>query len=432
MFGAILGDIIGSRFEFSNHEINKDFELFTKHSVFTDDTVMTIAIADGLMSAGRKADEKTIKEKIIKSMKKYGQLYPDAGYGSRFYYWLKEEEPKPYGSYGNGSAMRVSSVAWLYDSVDRVMEVAKWTAEVSHNHPEGIKGAVCTAVVTFLARIGKSKNEIRNFVLNNFDYDISETLAELRKRAEHVESCMDSLPKALVSFFEGNSYEDVIRNAISLGGDTDTLAAIAGAMAEAYYGISEELKDEVFKRLKDDELTKVLKSFRRIKIEDPLYGKDMDEVRNAWIANYAEMLNNSKTKEEMMENYLNIINLLSDRYLDNEEVLVPCIDVNNTLGKINNDNLNVGDIFNLKEELRLKVDLVKDEDNNLFMPFYSSLEEINKKPTTGVRMKWPVKALIEDAYNLEEIKGLVINPFSDRINLNKEALNYIIKQQFKR
>ena len=432
MFGAILGDIIGSRFEFSNHEINKDFELFTKHSVFTDDTVMTIAIADGLMSAGRKADEKTIKEKIIKSMKKYGQLYPDAGYGSRFYYWLKEEEPKPYGSYGNGSAMRVSSVAWLYDSVDRVMEVAKWTAEVSHNHPEGIKGAVCTAVVTFLARIGKSKNEIRNFVLNNFDYDISETLAELRKRAEHVESCMDSLPKALVSFFEGNSYEDVIRNAISLGGDTDTLAAIAGAMAEAYYGISEELKDEVFKRLKDDELTKVLKFFRRIKIEDPLYGKDMDEVRNAWIANYAEMLNNSKTKEEMMENYLNIINLLSDRYLDNEEVLVPCIDVNNTLGKINNDNLNVGDIFNLKEELRLKVDLVKDEDNNLFMPFYTSLEEINKKPTTGVRMKWPVKALIEDAYNLEEIKGLVINPFSDRINLNKEALNYIIKQQFKR
>ena len=432
MFGAILGDIIGSRFEFSNHEIKKDFELFTKHSVFTDDTVMTIAIADGLMSAGRKADEKTIKEKIIKSMKKYGQLYPDAGYGSRFYYWLKEEEPKPYGSYGNGSAMRVSSVAWLYDSVDRVMEVAKWTAEVSHNHPEGIKGAVCTAVVTFLARIGKSKNEIRNFVLNNFDYDISETLAELRKRAEHVESCMDSLPKALVSFFEGNSYEDVIRNAISLGGDTDTLAAIAGAMAEAYYGISEELKDEVFKRLKDDELTKVLKSFRRIKIEDPLYGKDMDEVRNAWIANYAEMLNNSKTKEEMMENYLNIINLLSDRYLDNEEVLVPCIDVNNTLGKINNDNLNVGDIFNLKEELRLKVDLVKDEDNNLFMPFYSSLEEINKKPTTGVRMKWPVKALIEDAYNLEEIKGLVINPFSDRINLSKEVLNYIIKQQFKR
>ena len=427
MFGAILGDIIGSRFEFSNHEIKKDFKLLTKQSVFTDDTVMTIAIADGLMNIPTNADEKTIKESIIKSMQKFGRLYPDAGYGSSFYYWLKEKDPKPYGSYGNGSAMRVSCVGWLYDSLDRVMEVAKWTAEVSHNHEEGIQGAVCTATIVFLARIGKSKNEIRKFILNNFDYNIFTTLEDLRKKAEHVETCMDSLPKALVSFFEGNSYEDVVRNAISLGGDTDTLAAIAGAMAEAYYGMSDEFNKEVFDRLKDSELLKVLKRFRRIKLEDLLYGKDMNEVRNAWIANYAEMLKSSNTKEEMLNNYLNIINLLSDRCRDNEDVLVPCVDINNTLDSINKDELNEGDLINLKGELRLKVDLVKDEDNNLFMPFYTSIDEINKKPTTNVRINWPVKVLIEDAYNREDIKGLVINPFSDSLILNKEALKHILE-----
>lgn len=426
MFGAILGDIIGSRFEFSDHEIRKDFDLFTKNNVFTDDSVMTIAIADGLIGAGKYADEKTIKEKIIKSMKYFGKLYPNAGYGSSFYYWLKEKEPKPYGSYGNGSAMRVSAVGWLYDDIERVMEVAKWTAEVSHNHPEGIKGAVCTAAVVFFARIGYGKSTIRNFVKDHFDYNIDQSLEDLRKKAKHVETCMDSLPKALVAFFAGDSYEDVIRNAISLGGDTDTLAAIAGAMAEAYYGMSEDFKEEVFNRLKDDELIQVLKKFRKIKLEDHLYEKDMDEARNSWIAIYAERLNKSNTKEEILNNYHSIISLLIERCLDDEDVLVPCIDVNNTLDTINPEGLNKGDIFNLDKELRLKLDLVKDDDNNLFIPLYTSSEETNKQPTPNIRMNIPVKTLVEDAYNGEDIMGLIINPFSDRVIINKDALKYII------
>lgn len=242
MYGAILGDIIGSRFEFDRGGKTKEFELFTEENDFTDDTAMTIAVGEALMNAGKDADVDSIKAEVIKSMQDWGHRYPNAGYGGRFFRWLfYDENPKPYGSWGNGSAMRVSSAGWLYDSVERTREVAGATAEVTHNHPEGIKGAECTAAVMFLARTGAGKDEIREYVDREFEYDLSESLDEMRDRHEHVESCQDSLPKALKSFLEGDSYEDVVRNAVSLGGDTDTLGAIAGAMAEAMYGVPEEI-----------------------------------------------------------------------------------------------------------------------------------------------------------------------------------------------
>ena len=252
MLGAIIGDITGSRFEFDRGGKIKDFELFTNEDDFTDDTVMTIAVADGLMKAGIDADEDTVKENLIKSMQKWGRRYPYAGYGARFIHWVFSDNPEPYNSYGNGSAMRVSSTGWLYPTLERTLEVARWSAEVSHNHIEGIRGAECTAAVIYLGRTGKSKEKIKEYVLSHYDYDLSESLEELRNRHEHVETCMDSLPKALVSFFEGDSYEDVIRNAISLGGDTDTLGAIAGAMAEGYYGIPENIKEEAMDYIPED------------------------------------------------------------------------------------------------------------------------------------------------------------------------------------
>lgn len=236
MFGAIVGDVAGSRFEFDRGGKTKNFEFITDECEYTDDTVMTLAVAEALMNAGIDADEKTVKKGLVTSMQKWGSWYPNSGYGSSFIHWLHSSKPEPYGSYGNGSAMRVSAAGWLYETLERTLEVAGWTAEVSHNHPEGIKGAKCTAAVIFLARTGHSKKEIERYVIENFDYDFSESLDEMRKRHSHVETCMDSLPKALRSFFDGDSYEDVVRNAVSLGGDTDTLAAIAGAMAEAYYG----------------------------------------------------------------------------------------------------------------------------------------------------------------------------------------------------
>ena len=244
MYGAALGDVIGSRFEFDRGGKKKEFTLFTYEDVFTDDTVMTVAVAEALLGAGKDASEEEIEAACVSSMQKWGRKYPNAGYGANFYYWLRDNAPEPYGSYGNGSAMRVSAAGWLYDTLEKTRGAARATAVVSHNHPEGIKGAECTAAVIFLGRTGHGKEEIQDYVRREFGYDFSESLEEMRAKHRHDESCQDSLPKALKSFFEGESYEEVVRNAVSLGGDTDTLAAIAGAMAEGMYGIPEEILEE--------------------------------------------------------------------------------------------------------------------------------------------------------------------------------------------
>lgn len=252
MYGAIIGDIVGSVFEFDRGPWTKGFELFTSECTWTDDTVMTIAIGEALITAGKDADIDTIKSECIKSMKKWGRCYPYAGYGSRFMDWLASSDNLPYGSWGNGSAMRVSAAGLLYDSIERTREVARATAEVTHNHPEGIKGAECTAAVMYLARTGSSISDIKAYVETEFGYDTSMTVDELRPLHKHDESCMDALPKALISFYESNDYEDAIRNAVSLGGDTDTIAAIAGAMAGVFYGIPDKLADNASLILKED------------------------------------------------------------------------------------------------------------------------------------------------------------------------------------
>lgn len=245
MYGAILGDIIGSRFEFDRGDKSKKFELFGPGCEFTDDTVMTIAVAQALMKVGIDANITDIEEAVTESMQKWGHKYPNAGYGGRFIGWLAAgKNAKPYGSYGNGSAMRVSAAGWIYDSLERTQEVARATANVSHNHPEGIKGAESTAAVMYLARTGTSKEEIKEYVIREFGYDLSRTCDEIRPGYYHVEDCQRTVPEAITAFLEGEDFEDVIRNAISLGGDTDTLGAIAGAMAEAFYGVPEELKEK--------------------------------------------------------------------------------------------------------------------------------------------------------------------------------------------
>ena len=254
MCGAILGDIAGSRFEFDRPGWTKDFEFLTEENNWTDDTVMTIAVAEALCKAGKDAEVPKIKKLVVQSMQKWGRKYPYAGYGGRFYGWLREENPKPYGSWGNGSAMRVSAAGWMYDSLERTREVARATAEVTHNHPEGIKGAECTAAVIYMGRTEATKEEIADYVAKEFGYDYSESLEEMRARHKMDESCMDALPKALRSFMDGESVEDVIRNAVSLGGDTDTIAAIAGAMAEGMFGMDALHKGKVMLMVEHDML----------------------------------------------------------------------------------------------------------------------------------------------------------------------------------
>lgn len=258
MYGAILGDIIGSPYEFDQGNKSKTFPLFSQQSTYTDDTVMTIAVAEAFMDAPD--DDAIIRQRLIETMHRYGRMYPDAGYGGRFAMWLFLDGTEPYNSFGNGSAMRVSSVAWLYNDLDTVRRMARLSAEVTHNHPEGIKGAEATASAIFLARTGSSKAAIKAYIEDQFGYDLSRSCDEIRPGYYHVESCQETVPEAITAFLEGDSFEDVIRTAVSLGGDCDTLTCIAGAIAEGFYGVPEELKKECQKRLPED-LKEVLAKF---------------------------------------------------------------------------------------------------------------------------------------------------------------------------
>ena len=240
MFGAIIGDVIGSRFEFDNYKA-KDFELFDTECDFTDDTVMTLAVAKALSTWHDLTDLDGFKKHLVRVMHHVGTRYPHCGYGGRFLMWMMLRKTKPYNSYGNGSAMRVSPVAWVARSLEECESLAKATAEVTHNHPEGIKDAVAVAGAIYLARTGDSMGEIKDYVAQYYTIDF--TLDEIRPDYDFIEICQESVPQALQAFFESNSFEDAIRNAISIGGDSDTIGAITGAIAEAYYGADEDMKE---------------------------------------------------------------------------------------------------------------------------------------------------------------------------------------------
>ena len=258
MYGAILGDIIGSPYEFDQGDKTKDFPLFSPNSTYTDDSVMTLAVASAFLKGADSEEE--LCRNLVAAMQAFGAEFPRAGYGLRFYRWLKSRHPKPYGSFGNGSAMRVSSVAWLYDDLETVLHMAKLSAQVTHDHPEGIKGAQATAAAIFLARTGHTKAQIKAFVEKTFHYDLSRSCDQIRPGYRHVESCQETVPEAITAFLEGSSFEDVIRTAVSLGGDCDTLTCIAGSIAEGFYGVPEALKRECRERL-PQRLLRVLERF---------------------------------------------------------------------------------------------------------------------------------------------------------------------------
>lgn len=228
-----------------------DFSLFTNESFFTDDTVLTVALADSILNVI------PYQEKL----REYYKRYPDAGYGGMFHKWARSKYPKPYNSWGNGSAMRVSPVGWAYNDLETVLQKAKESAEVTHNHPVGIKGAQATAASIFLARTGISKSQIKEYIQKNFNYNLSFDLKELRKLYRFNESCKDTVPQAIYTFLISDSFEDSIRKAIYIGGDSDTLACINGSIAEAFYGgVPEEIAKEVYKRI-DSRITMITNNF---------------------------------------------------------------------------------------------------------------------------------------------------------------------------
>jgi ADP-ribosylglycohydrolase len=248
--GAIIGDTIGSIYEFDNVK-TKDFELFTPGSCFTDDTILTIAIMKSLLD----------DEPFEQNLKYFGRRYPRGGFGGMFKQWLLSDDMSAYNSYGNGSAMRVSPVAYVSDDIDTVLDLAKQTAEVTHNHPEGIKGAQATALAILLARLGYSKPEIKLEIETRFGYDLDRTIDAIRPNFKFDETCQGTVPEAIIAFLESTTFEDCVRNAISLSGDSDTIAAIACSVAEAYYKeIPQFMIDETLKRL-PDEFKEILERF---------------------------------------------------------------------------------------------------------------------------------------------------------------------------
>lgn len=257
MLGAIIGDIVGSRFEWNNYR-SKDFIFFHENSHMTDDSIMTIAIAKAILSS--KPDRSDLGEKAIYYMRYFGHKYPNHDYGGMFSDWLMTANPKPYNSFGNGAAMRVSACGFVAKSLEDANLLSKLVTEVTHNHPEGIKGAEATTVAIYLARTGHTIPQIREYINKNY-YNLNFSLDEIRDTYQFNETCRDSVPQAIEAFLESESFEDAIRNAISIGGDSDTIAAITGGIAEAYYGIPENIREKAMKYYLNGTIKAILAEF---------------------------------------------------------------------------------------------------------------------------------------------------------------------------
>lgn len=312
MLGAIIGDIVGSRFEWNNNK-SKQFDLLTYKCSVTDDSIMTLAIAKALLES--KSDYSDLSENAVKYMQNIGQHYPNCGYGGHFREWIYSDNPKPYNSYGNGAAMRVSACGFVANTLEEVKQLSKYVTEVTHNHSEGIKGAEATAVAIFLARSGKNLLEIRDYITKNY-YPLNFSLDEIRDNYEFNESCQGTVPQALEAFFESKNFEDAIRNAISIGGDSDTIAAITGGIAGAYYGIPTDIRKHALTFL-DERLLKILVDFEN---NYPSKMEKINSVGSVGIERNAETKVQTGNRKTMMQSSVEIAEKeLNDSIPTNEE-----------------------------------------------------------------------------------------------------------------
>lgn len=418
MYGAILGDIIGSPFEFDRGDKTKEFELFGKESCFTDDSVMTVAVAEALMDAGKDAAQERIRELVADSMRRWGRRYPNAGYGGNFRIWLRQKNAAPYGSFGNGSAMRVSAAGWLYDTLERTLEVARTTAEVTHNHPEGIKGAESVAAVIYLARTGSSKEQIRDYVTKQFGYDLTRTCDEIRPSYHHVESCQKTVPEANTAFLEGNDFEDVIRTAVSLGGDCDTLTAIAGSMAEAYYGVPALLVAECRDRVSDD-MRKVLDRF------DDMLGRNKKTEENGLQGNDdIEKAISIFYKASTKENLARLLAVIQSRMKQQGQFLVPVEMPQSFLNLFDVSKVKVGDVITPQEDVRMCMRKINTKDGREWLVAFTSEEEMEKGKGSST-VAFSIENQLQAAMNMESVAGIVINPWDQAFLLDKELIQIL-------
>lgn len=454
MLGAIFGDIVGSAYEFHNTH-DYDFELLTRRSRPTDDSYMTLAVAKALMEAAKNeeafmryledsGDEPEIKPlpaSLVENMQDIGNRYPDAGYGGMFARWLHEKDPQPYNSFGNGSGMRVSPVGWLYPTLEETLEVAKITAEVTHNHPEGVKGAQAIAAAIFLARAGADKKDIFNYVSNKFQYNLIRTLDDIRPDYTFDETCQGSVPEAIIAFLEGENYEDVIRKAVSLGGDSDTIACMAGGIAEAYYGMPEKYRKETLKRL-DEPMRELVREYRSYYLkhaakpddswkQDPVFNfedpclKHSPEIEQCIEACYEDPENQERPMAAMAA--------LIDAMKDDAHVLIPTEKPENEELLIDPTKIKPGDIITLKEDMHYKLINLTSPEGEIAMPVFTSAEKMDafiQGPHSV--LSYSLDAYIEQVLEMEEVEGMIMNPGKHSFFLTKDnmkSMSNILKEQ---
>ena len=419
MYGALLGDMIGAPYEFDRGDKTKEFPLFCKYSHFTDDSVMTIAVAEALLDF-RFREDADIKAGLVDSMRKWGKKYPDAGYGRKFYHWLHARHPEPYGSYGNGSAMRVSSAGWLFDTLAETRHMARLTAEVTHNHPEGIKGAEATASAIFLARTGHSKEEIRNYIVREFGYDLSRTCDQIRPGYYHNESCQKTVPEAITAFLEGTDFEDVIRTAVSLGGDCDTLTCIAGSIAEAFYGVPAILAAECKSRLPEDMLY-ILGRFDISREhghdaipDDTLTGNVLIEEA---IARYYE--------DSTRQNLIGVLDAILQRSRAGGHFLIPVIPPQAMFDMIDIDHVKIGDTVTSQEELHFKLHHIQTNDGKMWLAAFTSDKEYRRGEAASIIDNF-ICTMLEGCADMSD-EGIIINPWGQSFLLTKDLIKLIIQ-----
>lgn len=415
MYGTILGDIIGYPFEFDRGDKTKDFKLFSRRSHFTDDSVMTLAVCEALLKVGQDATVKEIGDAVITSMQSWGRRYPHEGYGGYFRCWLTARHPEPYNSFGKGSAMRVSAAGWLYDSLEKTRVVAKATANVTHNHPEGIKGAESTASAIFMARNGSSKEEIKKYIENEFHYDLNRTLDEIRPSFHMHETCQKTVPEAIIAFLEAKDFEDAIRNAVSLGGDTDTLGAITGSIAEAYFGIPEALRSECRNRINKD-MRDVVDTFYSLvrKDDSPNTNQMIEKAINQYY------VHNDK------EGMILFMNMMINAMNQGGEFIVPYITKNPFLSKEQINSISIGATFALDHDVKLKMETVKDASGIEWLGVFTSTEEMHKGSCGNVQINQSILSILRLSLDLEEINGIVINPFGKYMQISKAMILLLI------
>ncbi len=423
MLGAIIGDIVGSPYEFDENNIKTtNFPLFTDKSIFTDDTVMTVAVARALMDTYG-ADDDVIENALTMQMRALGRNYPGRGYGGMFQAWLLVDTAEAYNSFGNGSAMRVAAAGWLYRTLEETLHAAELTARVTHNHPEGIKGAQAVAAAIFLARLRLPKDDIRAYLSRAFGYDLTRTLKQIRPDYKMDETCQGSVPEAITAFLEGNGFVDVIRKAVSIGGDSDTIACMAGAIAEAYYGVPEQVEKDAFARLTPDLSATVLK-FRRFYLDHsgtPLPGWEESVYYNP---------------DEVLKGLKNLEFAISEFYVKSGSGKMEPQPVLDEIAELmRKDEVALITVQAPSQSLKystsadaVQVQCINDSEGHLLLPIFTSKHQVSSGGPELYCMTDSIYNILSSSLAADNLFGVVINPFGQNFLLDKKNVRLLVQQ----